>query len=135
MRSHLLSYPDCAVGSLPTQSSMADRMGAYQQGSNMNEKQLPTLQPAQATQAEVTDEQIFDVLKKVDPEAKRLPPGISKFARAILALRPVQVPMTDEQAFHVENNHPDSMRMCPLSFRLGIRAAEAHHGIKPKEQA
>lgn len=51
------------------------------------------------------------------------------------ALRPAQqsaqqaVPMTDEQVFHVENNHPDSMRMCALSFRLGIRAAEAHHRI------
>lgn len=52
---------------------------------------VPATQPA-----EVTAEQIFDVLKQVDPEAKRLPPGISKFARAILALRPVQVPMTDE---------------------------------------
>lgn len=42
---------------------------------------------AQPTQpAEVTDEQIFDVLKQIDPEAKRLPPGMSKFARALAAL-------------------------------------------------
>jgi len=42
---------------------------------------------------------------------------------------PALVPLTDEQVFHIENEHHDSMRMCAFSFRLGIRAAEAHYGI------
>lgn len=90
---------------------------------------------AQPTQsAELTNEQIFDVLKQIDPEAKRLPPGMSKFARAILALRPVQVPMTDDDV--------DAKCLAIIGHllsrrerdRIVWRMAEAHHGIKPKEQ-
>ena len=58
-------------------------------------------------------------------------------ARAILALRPVQVPMTDEQVKAVSRSvcdDPDELPE-PWAFRMGIRVAEAHHGIKPKEQA
>lgn len=100
----------------------------------------------QATQpAEVTDEQIescaleagFSVestgsIWAVDGYVgTRVDPGLRKFAKAILALRPVQVPMTDEQvdSFMVDG------RLHWLGKRQLIRAIEAHHGIKPKEQA
>ena len=51
-------------------------------------------------------------------------------ARAILALRPVQVPMTEEQI----------RSMCKQGWvfetvKQWVRIIEAHHGIKPKEQA
>ena len=82
-------------------------------------------QPAQATQAEVTDEQIKEAYlawckTNGTPES---------FARAILALRPVPVPvpMTDEQrrlaflASRAGHGH--------TAFMLGISASEAHHGI------
>lgn len=54
-------------------------------------------------------------------------------ARAILALRPAVVQMTYEQrrlaflASRAGHGH--------TAFMLGISASEAHHGIKPKEQA
>ena len=83
-----------------------------------------------AQPADLTDEQIFEVLKQVDPEAKRLPPGISKFARAILALRPVQVPMTREEILAMV----DDYTFFGTAEEI-VRAIEAHHGIKPKEQA
>ena len=92
-------------------------------------------QPAATEPAELTNEQIFDVLKQIDPEAKRLPPGISKIARAIFALRPTQVPMTDDDV--------DAKCLAIIGHllsrrerdRIVWRMAEAHHGIKPKEQA
>lgn len=43
------------------------------------------------------------------------------YHRAILALRPVQVPMTREQAMAIAQSNPDTM--------TAIRMAEAHHGI------
>ena len=88
-----------------------------------------------AQPAEVTDEQIesefqrcggkWDGNQWVIEDADLHP-----FARAILALRPVQVPMTDEQvdSFMVDG------RLHWLGKRQLIRAVEAHHGIKPKEQ-
>ena len=57
------------------------------------------------------------------------------FVRTILTLQPkqvsVQVPMTDEQvdSFTVDG------RLHWLGKRQLIRAVEARHGIKPKEQA
>ena len=51
--------------------------------------------------------------------------------RTILALRHVQVPMTDEQVDHIWNSLPIADGFW-LAF---ARAIEAHHGIKPKEQA
>jgi len=42
---------------------------------------------------------------------------------------PAMVPLSDQQVFHIENEHPDNMRMCALSFRLGLRAGERAHGI------
>lgn len=80
---------------------------------------------AQPTQsAELTDERIFDVLKQIDPEAKRLPLGMSKFARGIFALRPVQVPMTSDE---IANACNEVQAHSILSFMKGVRAAEAHH--------
>jgi hypothetical protein len=69
----------------------------------------PAPQPAQATQAEVTDHVIrktySDVMTALREENRHVIGGAVaieidmpvRFARAILALRPVQVPMTDEQ--------------------------------------
>ena len=87
--------------------------------------------------ADVTDEQIVSVMRdgnncQHNDEADHI-----QFAREILALRPVQVPMTDEQVKAVSRSvcdDPDELPE-PWAFRMGIRAAEAHHGIKPKEQA
>lgn len=64
-------------------------------------------------QAEVTDEQILEVLRQHWDALK--------FARGILALRPVQVPMTREQAMAIVQSNPDTM--------TAIRMTEAHHGI------
>lgn len=117
-------------------------------------------QPAQATQAEVTDELLhpedfnvevvmkqtsdFDPVRTQGIRVTHKPTGISvtcdaarsqhtnrhhafEQLRAILALRPVAVPMTDEQrrlAFLASNaghGHP--------AFMVGIYVAEAPHGI------
>lgn len=104
------------------------------------QKRLEAQQPAQATQAEVTDAQIAAAYlawckTNGTPES---------FARAILALRPELVPMTYEQIkteFHRkqgELSEKGASANCPtdlIDFIVGIRFAEAHHGIKPKEQA
>lgn len=96
---------------------------------NISERLLRT-NPAPA--ASVTDEQIFDVLKQIDPEAKRLPPGMSKFARAILALRPAAVPMTREQVFASDELMALNGSVLGLSMNdlmNVIRVIESHHGI------
>lgn len=54
---------------------------------------------------------------------------------AILALRPAAVPMTDEQRQSAFLSAPTSSGGHRTAFMLGIQFAEAHHGIKPKEQA
>lgn len=60
-------------------------------------------QPAQATQADVTDEQILSLdCVSIDSDEHGTSfwvdrSTVIKFARAILALRPVQVPMTDRE--------------------------------------
>ena len=51
-------------------------------------------------------------------------------ARAILALRPVQVPMTREEILAMV----DDYTFFGTAEEI-VRAIEAHHGIKPKEQA
>ena len=53
-------------------------------------------------------------------------------ARAILALRPVQVPMTDDERKLAAIDWSPCVR---AAFNAGVKAAERHHGIKPKEQA
>lgn len=58
-----------------------------------------TPQPAQATQAEVTDEQILEIAEPFGEFQYGDAQGHKRidFARAILALRPERVPMTNEQ--------------------------------------
>ncbi len=100
---------------------------------NISERLLRT-NPAPA--ASVTDEQIFDVLKQIDPEAKRLPPGMSKFARAIFALRPAAVPMTMKQIEDMALQE-QFLLICDGLDELTIivEAIEAHHGITVKNEA
>lgn len=86
-----------------------------------------TPQPAQAAQAEVTDAQINAAYRdwcktNGTPES---------FARAILALRPVQVPMTDDEATAMirETVRGNTIRRDGSTSLQIVRAAEAHHGI------
>ena len=90
---------------------------------------------AQATQpAEVTDEQIAACVKRAStyglPFVGLLNPGgapsnfSKRFTAEILALRPVQVPMTDEQI----------RSMCKQGWvfetvKQWVSVIEAHHGI------
>lgn len=91
-----------------------------------------TPQPAQAAQAEVTDAQINAAYRdwcktNGTPES---------FARAILALRPVQVPMTEEEIVHAYCGCKVNDAPAGVWFEAGARAAEKHHfGTKLKEQA
>lgn len=101
---------------------------------------------AQATQAEVTDADIEQVLalahSYADAKLMRYgalgikePPDPSaafiELRRAILSLRPEKVPMTNEELKAAR------LRVCddpnelpePWAFRMGVYAAEAHHGI------
>lgn len=108
-------------------------------------RRAATKQPAQATQAEVTDEQIescaleagFSVgsagsIWAVDGYVgTRVDPGLRKFARAILALRPVQAPMTDEQADALATEAFGEY-MCDLNDDIElalVRKVEAYHHI------
>lgn len=102
-------------------------------------RRAATKRPAQATQVEVTD----DLVEKARVEtfqktgADLIPEVAATFARAILAMRPVQVPMTDEQADALATEAFGEY-MCDLSDDIElalVRKVEAHHGIKPKEQA
>ena len=89
---------------------------------------------------EITDEQILQATLHIPyPCEDAFPDEWQQYeiavARAILALQPskvsVQVPMTEEQvdSFMIDG------RLHWLGKRQIIRAVEAHHGIKPKEQA
>ena len=135
----------------------------------------PVLEPAQATQAEVTDgirPEDFTVEVVVKPmggfapvntqgvRVTHKPTGISvtcdaarsqhtnrhqafETLRAILALRPERVPMTDEQ-ISLEAHNADDRDWNDLRFRSswhegfleGARFAESHHGItaQPKKE-
>ena len=86
-----------------------------------------TKRAAHTTQAEVTDAQLtaaYLAWCKTDgtPES---------FARAILALRPERVPMTEDQVWNndalMSANGIAGFKMDAL-LRI-VRAAEAHHGI------
>lgn len=104
----------------------------------------------QATQVEVTDHVIrktySDVMTALREENRHVIGGAVaieidmpvRFARAILALRPAAVPMTYEQIkteFHRkqdELSEKGASDNCPtdlIDFTVGIRFAEAHHGI------
>lgn len=96
---------------------------------------------AQAHPAEVTDEQILEVAEPFGAFEYGDAQGDKRidFARAILALRPERVPMTDEQlndlipSPYVRGVYMGYSRsdICKLS-----RAIEAHHGIiaQPKKE-
>ena len=90
-------------------------------------------QPAQATQAEVADEQILEVAEPFGEFQYGDAQGHKRidFARAILALRPERVPMTEDQVWHndalMSANGTAGFKMDAL-MRI-VRAAEAHHGI------
>lgn len=96
-----------------------------------------------ATQADVTDEQVLALAHSyADAKLMRYgalgikePPDPSaafiELRRAILSLRPEKVPMTNEELKAAR------LRVCddpnelpePWAFRMGVYAAEAHHGI------
>ena len=109
-------------------------------GTSNNDTKALCKQPPQATQAEVTDAEIEALFGKcgghwsgdqwVIEDA-----DIHPFARAILALRPERVPMTEDQVWHndalMSANGTAGFKMDAL-MRI-VRAAETHHGIKPKE--
>ena len=96
------------------------------------EKVTAAPQPAQATQADVTDAEIVAVMRdgnncNYNDEAEHV-----QFARAILALRPERVPMTEHQVIGAALHTPPFSLvdyMCVVSFEAGVRAAEAHHDI------
>lgn len=96
-------------------------------------RRAATKRPAQATQVEVTD----DLVEKARVEtfqktgADLIPEVAATFARAILALRPVQVPMTDEEATAMirETVRGSTIRRDGSTSLQIVRAAEAHHGI------
>ena len=117
-------------------------------GTSNNDTKALCKKPAQATQAEVTDEQINAVaLEQWGPHTGGPLAAHRAFARAILALQKnnfshERVPMTDEQ-IRLEAHNADDRDWNDLRFRSswhegfleGARFAEAHHNIKPKEQA
>lgn len=88
-----------------------------------------------AQPADVTDEQIDTVIRRHWGDSAIPTESVRQFARAILALRPERVPMTDEALWTsvIEHLGPEALsggRMSILdAFHLGITVAEAHHGI------
>lgn len=88
---------------------------------------IHTAPTAQAHPAELTDEQILEVAEPFGAFEYGDAQGDKRidFARAVLALRPERVPMTDEQI----------RSMCKQGWvfetaRQWVRVIEAHHGIK-----
>ena len=88
-----------------------------------------TPQPVQATQADVTDEELLDAYNSIDPCNESPQDRLIRRLRAILALRPERVPMTDEQRQLAFLSAPTSSGGHRTAFMLGIAASEAHHGI------
>lgn len=84
----------------------------------------------QATQAEVTDDLIAVTAAKsgFSPMLVATDGGaFRRFARAILAMRPVQVPMDKQDAW--DNSPVNSDWEAVDAYLQGIEDAEAHHGI------
>lgn len=81
--------------------------------------------------AEVTDEFLYELW---DEKFRSWIGGeqFESIARAILALRPVQVPMTPQQALDSIGG-ADWANWWP-AYIAGIRAAEAHHGITAQDK-
>ena len=104
-----------------------------------------TPQPAQATQAEVTDSMIREAFLAngftIKDGHSDLKPYVYAAARAILALRPVQVPMTDELFDLICNaiDKADTITMegdymldsddCIAVVRVMQALLSVHHGI------
>ena len=90
-------------------------------------------QPAQATQAEVTDSMIREAFLAngftIKDGHSDLKPYVYAAARAILALRTERVPMTEDQVWHndalMSANGTAGFKMDAL-MRI-VRATEAHH--------
>jgi len=129
--------PEPDLGYIKTDISNQPAFSARQ----MREAMKHAPQPTQATQAEVTDEQINTVaLEQWGPHTGGPLAAHRAFARAILALRPERVPMTDEQRNDL------ICTVTTLGAKLSRQAlvgmaidwTEAHHGITAqakKEQA
>lgn len=82
-------------------------------------------------QAEVTPEEVMRAAKEATaPEWQDVVDGwhmgldLMKFTSLILALRPVQVPMTPDEIVNARN---EVQAHSIVSFAKGVRAAEAHH--------
>lgn len=89
--------------------------------------------PEEPAAAGVSDEDVWQLWLRVCAESDNVSTRvmIANYARAILALRPQAVPMTDEQIKAARRSVCDDPNELPepWAFRMGIRAAEAHHGI------
>lgn len=80
----------------------------------------------QSQPAEVSDAEIYALwVEHCETTEKTTRQLVCDFARAILALRPRAVPMTDEQRQQAFNKSWATSS----DFFAGIEAAEAHHGI------
>lgn len=97
------------------------------------QSQITTPQPAQATQAGVTDSMIREAFLAngftIKDGHSDLKPYVYAAARAILALSPERVPMTEDQVWHndalMSANGTAGFKMDAL-MRI-VRATEAHH--------
>lgn len=110
-------------------------------GTSNNDTKALCKQPPQATQADVTDEQIISI-KKVTRAADLTQPwgDTLAFARAILALRPAQVavPMTREQMIEAVRPLCVSQETAESIVKISFdeyRAIEAFHNIGITAQA
>lgn len=123
----------------PGDSHMESLIGAALQGhANTREAMrwlVRQLVPATQT-AEVTDSEIIAVMRDgnnctYNDEAEHI-----QFARAILALRPAAVPLTDEEATAMirETVRGNTIRREGSTSLQIVRATEAYYGIKPKER-
>ena len=102
-------------------------------------KLYTTPQPAQATQAEVTDSMIREAFLAngftIKDGHSDLKPYVYAAARAILSLRPERVPMTEEEIFNAYCKSDSILSTHITNLVTFAKAIEAHHDIKPKEQA
>ena len=124
--------PEPELGYIKTDKSNQPAFSARQMWEAMGH----ATQPAQATQAEVTDDRLLEIGREWTKEVGWYEFEVNDFigcARAILALRPVQVPMTPASrevimATRTANADADEWPE-PWAYRRGWNDAEAHHGI------
>ena len=121
--------PDGIVIGFHEGNALVDHAGNLEEGNCLFLS--PTI-PTQATQAEVTDEQILEIAEPFGAFEYGDAQGDKRvdFARAILALRPERVPMTEDQVWHndalMSANGTAGFKMDAL-MRI-VRAVESHHG-------